>query len=193
MSTTKQECDAPAIEPVSNQEQATTEVPAIGELGVPFKRTLRCDLTESELVEVAQEICKTQREIDDLAEAKRASAASYAERIKNRTQEREELMLKFSSRSENRVVDCKWRLNFPEAGMKTGYRLDTNDAIGVETMTTEDLDQDIPGIVEDEIPESEDETDSDEEEFYELADNARVDAIIDGLKDDEEAEPKGDF
>ena len=216
MSTTKQECDAPVIEPAESEEQATTKVPVIGKMEVPFKRTLQCDLTESQLVEVAQEICKTQREIDDLTESKRASAASYAERIKSRTEERDDLMMKFSSRSEDRVVDCVWKLNTPEPGMKTAYRLDTGAAIGAKAMTTEDRDQDLPGIVEpeakpseeaeiieDAIPEGEDETVSAEEagaveddfpeDGEESSEDARVDAIIDGLKDDEKDEPEGDF
>ena len=123
--TQKQECNAPELEPAETETAVAVLAPQANKTEIPFTRTLRCDLTESQLVEVAQEICKTQREIDDLAEAKRASTASYAERIKARTQEREDLMLKFSSRSEDRTVECKWRLNFPEMGMKTGYRLDT--------------------------------------------------------------------
>lgn len=202
--TQKQECDAPELEPAETRTAVAVLAPQANKTEMPFTRTLRCDLTESQLVEVAQEICKTQREIDDLTEAKRASAASYAERIKNRTEERDDLMMKFSSRSEDRVVECVWKLNTPEPGMKTAYRLDTGAAIGAEAMTTEDRDQDLPGIVEpetkpaeeaevieDAIPEGEDETVSAEEEA-EIAESARVDAIIDGLKDDEE-EPEGDY
>lgn len=133
--TTTQECDAPELEPAVTT-LAVVESPA-ETTEIPFKRTLRCELSESELVEVAQAICKTQRAIDDLTEAKRASAASYAERIKNRTEDRDDLMMMFFARAEDRVVDCVWKLNVPEAGMKTGYRLDTGAAIGVEAMTTE--------------------------------------------------------
>lgn len=200
--TTKQECDAPELEPVGTEIGVATG--ALPPIKKPFKRTLRCELTESQLVEVARDICKTQREIDDLTEAKRASAASYAERIKKRTQEREDLMQKFSSREEDRMVECEWWLDYPEAGMKTAIRKDTGVAIGVEAMTTEDRDQDLPGIaepelkpaedaevVEDDFPE-ENESEDSTADAEEIAENARVDAIIDGLKDDEE-EPEGDF
>ena len=102
------------------------------------------------------------------------------------------------------MVECEWWLDYPEAGTKTAIRKDTGVAIGVEAMTTEDRDQDLPGIaepelkpaedaevVEDDFPE-ENESEDSTADAEEIAENARVDAIIDGLKDDEE-EPEGDF
>lgn len=208
--TQKQECDAPDIEASGTALVVVTDAaasPSAFKEEIPYKATLRCALTESELVAVAQDICRVQGEIDDLTEAKKASAASYAERIKNRTSERDDLMMKFQMRAEDRLVDCVWKLNVPEPGMKTAYRLDTNEPIGVEAMTTKDRDQDLPGM-EPEMKPAEDaevvdaETDSaagavqDDfpEDDEESAEDARVDAIIDGLKDDEEeAESEGDF
>lgn len=183
-STKQQECVAPEI-----AEEHEEQKPALVE--IKSATMLNCELTPSELVDVAAKAMKKQREIDGYVAEKKASVAHYTELIRRATEERDDLASKFLSGTERRLVDTVWKLNDPTPGMKRFYRLDTGAVIGIEEMTSADREQMLPGI-EDEFPEEQEEQETPEFDAEESAENARVDAIIDNLKDDDE-EPKGDF
>lgn len=109
------------------------------------RRDLECALTSEECIAKASEIVDSQRRIESLEEERKSSMKRYAAEIEEETERRDALIDVFTRGTEHRSVP-RVRLNFPKTGFKEISRLDTNEVVEIEEMTTADLDQDLPGI-----------------------------------------------
>jgi len=84
-----------------------------------------------ELVSKLQE-CKRQ------TEQQKSTNSLYSAKIKELSARIETLTTMISTGFENKTVDCEWRLNDPEPGMKKLVRLDTDETLEVEKMIPSD-------------------------------------------------------
>lgn len=137
------ECEIVLYEP--DKPRADGKLPTVLER----KMLLECALTQEELLAKAQEIVEIQQRIDNLELDRKIAAKRYAAEIDAETKNRDEIIESFTMRNELRSVLCYVVLNSPADGLKEIYRSDTRERVSVEQMTNAELDQDLPGIVED--------------------------------------------
>lgn len=151
------ECEIVLYEP--DKPRADGKLPTVLER----EMVLECALTQEERLAKAQEIVESQQRIDNLELDRKIAAKRYAAEIVAETKNRDAIIESFTTGKESRSVLCYVVLNSPADGLKEIYRSDTRERVSVEQMTNAELDQDLPGIVED--------ADADETECEEASDD----------------------
>lgn len=136
------ECEIVLFEP---KPRADGTMPTVLER----EMVLDCALTQEERLAKAQEIVESQQRIDNLELDRKIAAKRYAAEIDAETKNRDAIIESFTTGKESRSVLCYVVLNSPEDGLKEIYRSDTRERVSVDQMTNAELDQDLPGIVED--------------------------------------------
>ncbi len=108
-----------------------------------FESSLPVKLTDEEIIHYADEAADN-AELITIKEQELARTKTF---YKGELAELEESLrsnLGFvRKKRELRPVMCEWRLDTPEKGKKSCYRLDTNEAFNVLEMTAEDMQGDL--------------------------------------------------
>lgn len=103
-----------------------------GELTVV--RPLPCPLSEEDFATKGKELAGLLQDITQAEEEKKASVADATARIKEMRAAASELKDTISRGTEDREVECVWKKNKPEPGMKSLVRLDTKEVVEKQDM-----------------------------------------------------------
>ncbi len=103
------------------------------------KRHLRCELTGPELLTAGRELADRSVELSALENEKARVSSDFSARIKGKQADIQILTNRIQTRCEYREVQCAEHLHQPQPGKKTIVRTDTGETIGVETMTTNEM------------------------------------------------------
>jgi hypothetical protein len=100
---------------------------------------LRHDFTVKELADKAQTLAQACQRKQAAVEEKKAATSQYAERIST-----EDALIGKTSRElnqgwETRPIDCKIIYNLPNTGIKSIYRIDTEELVKTASMTNDEL------------------------------------------------------
>lgn len=100
--------------------------------------------SEKEVAQAAQDLAAQNQELRRIQENKDAVNAQFATEKK----ECEAKISKFAShvreKQEHRYVDCRTTMNTPRPGEKTTIRLDTYECVGVNRMSSDECQQELP-------------------------------------------------
>ena len=106
-------------------------------------KTLSCPLTEDEKQEKAKSLARHHLEIGRLNDEKKAIVDEFKHKISVHESKVGIYSTQIHAGFESREIQCWWEMNVPEKGLKTLYRIDTEERVEVEKMTPEDEQFDI--------------------------------------------------
>ena len=106
---------------------------------VQEKRYLRYDFTVEEITQKGRDLAQVTREVTALEDDAKRVAGDFKAKILAKEAERGVVCGAITSGYEMRNIPCTVTLNKPKNGKKTIVRDDTKDAISVEDMTQDEL------------------------------------------------------
>lgn len=95
-----------------------------------IKRSLPVSLTDQDRLDIAEQMSKTQQEINAIEDQKKRLNPLRADLAR--------LSNQFEKNEKEELVECYWVYDSPEPGEKTMYRYDTGDVVERRLMTEED-------------------------------------------------------
>lgn len=99
--------------------------------------------TPEEMEALKEKFFQDQVAISDLIKEKKASAKSYANRIKSREEQHSQLMQKMRDKQETRAVECEPRPNYTTRMMEF-YSVMTGELVDQRRMTPDERQLEIP-------------------------------------------------
>lgn len=102
-----------------------------------FYRDLRCELTDSEVAAVAEELALQVGEREKTETAKASAAAAFGATLKAQAQEIGLLGRKVRDKAEQRAIECQRIADYKQGVMET-VRLDTGEVISRRALTVEE-------------------------------------------------------
>lgn len=124
-----------AAETVSASSEGLTKGEEFSEA---FMRPLNIMVTPIQLGEFSLEQATLYRELKELEESKKASAASYKSRIDRVELRLDELAKVVMDGTIETPIECQWQFHY-EHGIKKLVRLDTHEVVDEKTLTAEEL------------------------------------------------------
>lgn len=103
-----------------------------------FTRSLPVTFTEDQIRAFSDELATVTVDITELDETRKRVNADFASQLKTKCGRRDVLARHITNKNEYQMVDCVAHMDTPEFGMKTIFRNDTGEQVGVETMTMAD-------------------------------------------------------
>lgn len=103
-----------------------------------FTRSLPVTFTEDQIRAFSAELANITVDITELDETRKRVNADFSSQLKTKCGRRDVLARHITNKNEYQMVDCVAHMDTPEFGMKTIFRNDTGEQVGVETMTMAD-------------------------------------------------------
>lgn len=115
------------------------------------KRHLRCQLTKEELLQAGKDLADRTSELSGLQEDKKRVVSDFTAKITSKEADISLLSGKVQSGYEYRMVTCTERLGVPKPDKKTVVRDDTKETVGVEDMSSSEMQKELiktaaPGV-----------------------------------------------
>jgi hypothetical protein len=108
------------------------------------KRFLRCRFTPEELLEVGKTLADATNALVGLEEDKKRVMSDFKAKLDAKNADITIASNKISTGYENRSVECDLVMNTPTEGKKTVIRTDTKEKVGVEEMSEQELNPELP-------------------------------------------------
>lgn len=109
-----------------------------------FTQQLRVRLTDNEITALARDLADAQNKADQEHENKKRALAEFNARLKAFAAESSRLAITVTSGYTFREVACAQYFDWPAKGRKSTFRLDTEECISEEEMTTVDRQLSLP-------------------------------------------------
>lgn len=102
------------------------------------KRQLKCQFTSDELLSIGKTLAEKTARVAQLEADKKQAVKQFDAQISECEAQISLASGHIQSGYEYRLVDCEETLGSPDGNKKTVKRLDTNETVGVETLTSEE-------------------------------------------------------
>lgn len=120
------------------------------------KEYLKYEFSQDEIRQFGIDLARLSSEHSELEDEKKSVTSQFKAQMDAKHAEIQAVSNKINSGSERRSVDCEWRYNQPNSGMKQLWRLDTQEILTTTSMTAEEMQLELDLQAPKEQPGSED-------------------------------------